>query len=532
MNMPETSPLMLAVMIGAVFVLVVALWTMAKMYRKAGPNEALIVYGWGGTDIVTGGGRIVLPLLQSSQRLSLELMSFDVAPRQDLYTVQGVAVTIEAVAQIKVRSDPDSIKTAAEQFLDKEPMERDGLIRLVMEGHLRGIVGQLSVESIVKQPEMVSEKLRSTCAEDMNKMGLEVVSFTIREVKDKNEYITNMGRPDVARIKRDADVATAEADRDTTIKRAIYMREAAQAKAQADMERVQAETASAAKQAESIRDLEVKKADYAAVVAKQKAQSDKTYEIQANIMQQQVIAEEVRVEYVQREGQIKVQEAEILRREKELVATVLKSAEMERQKISQLAEAERARLSLIAAGQAESRRVQAQGEADAIRSVGLAEADAIKAKGFAEAEAMTVKAEAFSGYNQAAVIDKLLTNLPELARAMSDPLKNVDRITVLSTGNGSTTGMDKITGDIGKMITQVPALFETLAGVDLHEFMRRLPAVGREREPGDGKLPFVADNDCPRGERAMARSPLWGVHAETLKRSNIDGIDLRPHHGT
>src|SRR5712672_3583364 len=169
---------------------------------------------------------------------------------------------VEAVAQIKVRSDHESILTAAEQFLSKSPDQREGLIRLVMEGHLRGIIGQLTVEQIVKEPEMVAERMRSTCADDMSKMGLEVISFTIKEVKDKNEYIVNMGRPDVARIKRDADVAAAEADRDTAIKRAEAMRASAIAKAQADQERVLAETLSQAKQAESQRDLDIKKANY------------------------------------------------------------------------------------------------------------------------------------------------------------------------------------------------------------------------------------------------------------------------------
>src|SRR5207237_10593579 len=140
----------------------------------------------------------------------LELMSFDVAPVQDLYTKQGVAVTVEAVAQIKVKSDPVSIQTASEQFLTKSPDQREGLIRLVMEGHLRGIIGQLTVEEIVKQPDMLSDKVRSTCAEDLNKMGLEVISFTIREVRDQNDYIANMGKPDIARIKREAEIAAAE----------------------------------------------------------------------------------------------------------------------------------------------------------------------------------------------------------------------------------------------------------------------------------------------------------------------------------
>src|SRR6266498_2428144 len=192
--------------------------------------------------------------------------SSDVAPQQDLYTKQGVAVTVEAVAQIKVKSDTESIWTAAEQFLTKTDQEREGLIKLVMEGHLRGIIGQLTVEEIVKQPEMVGDRMRSTCADDMNKMGLEVISFTIKEVRDKNDYIVNMGKPDVARIKRDADVAAAEADRDTAIRRALATREAAVAKAQADQERVLAETLSMAKQAEAQRDLEIKKAQYVEIV--------------------------------------------------------------------------------------------------------------------------------------------------------------------------------------------------------------------------------------------------------------------------
>lgn len=464
---------------GAILILML-LYTLARMYRKVGPNEALIVYGWGGTQIFTGAGTIVIPMVQTARQLSLELMSFDVAPRQDLYTAQGVAVTVEAVAQIKVKSDPQSIKTAAEQFLNKNPAEREGLLRLVMEGHLRGIVGQLTVEQIVKEPEMVSEKMRLTCAEDLTKMGLEVVSFTIKEVRDQNEYITNMGRPDVARIKRDADVASSEAERDTAIKRAVYLRESAQAKAQADMERVQAETASAAKQAESMRDLEMKKADYMAAVSKQKAQADKAYDIQANMMQQQVMAEQIKIERVQKEEQIKVQEAEIMRREKELEATILKQAEADKKKILQLAEAEKQRLITVAGGAAESRRVQAVGEADAIRSVGLAEADATKAKGFAEAEAMNVKANAFHEYNQAAVIDKLLTGLPEIARAIAEPLKNVDKITVVSTGNGDATGMNKITNDTAKIIAQIPALFETLSGVSIQELMSRVPSIGQK----------------------------------------------------
>src|SRR5437763_3044268 len=251
----------------------------AKLFRKAGPHEAIIVYGVRGNRVVKGRGTVIFPMVESARGLSLELMSFGVAPKQDLYTREGVAVTVEAVAQIKVKSDPESILTAAEQFLTKPPEDREALIRLVMEGHLRGIIGQLTVEEIVKQPEMVGDRMRGTCADDMNKMGLEVISFTIKEVRDKNDYITNMGRPDIARIKRDADVATAEAERDTAIKRAEATRAAAVARAGADQERVLAATLSQAKQAEAQRDLDIKKANYLETVKRQQAQADKAYEI-------------------------------------------------------------------------------------------------------------------------------------------------------------------------------------------------------------------------------------------------------------
>src|SRR5580658_10232330 len=343
--MPELSKMMeIWIIIGLGLMAVLFLiGAMARLYRKAGPHEALIVYGFGGTRVVKGHGTLVMPMVQVCRELSLELMSFDVAPQQDLYTKQGVAVTVEAVAQIKVKSDTESILTASEQFLTKSDDERQGLIRLVMEGHLRGIIGQLTVEEIVKQPEMVSDRMRGTCADDMNKMGLEVISFTIKEVRDKNEYITNMGRPDIVRIKRDADVAAAEADRDTAIKRAIALRESAVAKAQADQERVAAETASLALQAEAQRDLDVKKAEYMETTKRQQAQADKAYEIQTNIMQQQVRAEEINIHLVEKEHEVKVQEAEILRREAELTATVTKQADFERRRIETMAEAERSR---------------------------------------------------------------------------------------------------------------------------------------------------------------------------------------------
>jgi len=446
--------------------LIALMGLMAKMFRKAGPNEALIVYGFRGPRVIKGHGTVIFPMVENCRELSLELMSFDVAPQQDLYTKQGVAVTVEAVAQIKVRSDQESILTAAEQFLSKTPQQREGLIRLVMEGHLRGIIGQLTVEQIVKEPEMVGDRMRATCADDISKMGLEVVSFTIKEVRDKNEYITNMGRPDIVRIKRDADVASAEAERDTAIRRANALRESAVAKAAADQERVLAETLSLAKQAEAQRDLDIQKAQFTEQSRRQEAQADKAYEIQTNIMQQQVTAEQVKIQQIEKEQQIKVQEMEILRHEKELIATVLKGAEIDRQRIETLASAEKMRLA-----------TEAEGHAASIRTQGEAEAAIIFQKGEAEAKAMNLKAEAYQEWSQAAVVDKLITNMADVVRAMAEPLSKVDKITIVSTGNDSAAGANKLTGDITKIAAQVPALFEALSGMDIRELMSNVKSM-------------------------------------------------------
>jgi flotillin len=442
-----TIPVIAALMALAIMFLLTAF---ARMFRKAGPHQAVIVYGLRGTRVIKGRGTFILPMIESSRDLSLELMSFDVAPKQDLYTKQGVAVSVEAVAQIKVKSDPESITTAAEQFLTKSDQNREALIRLVMEGHLRGIIGQLTVEEIVKEPEMVGDRMRSTCAADMNKMGLEVISFTIKEVRDQNEYIANMGRPDIARIKRDADVAAAEAERDTAIRRANALREAAIAKAGADQERVLAETISLTRQAEAQRDLEIKKAEYNEIVKRQQATADKAYEIQTSVMQQQLVAEQVKIHQIEKEHEILVQDAEIQRRERELIATVLKPAEIERRRADESAAATRA-----------------QGQADA---------DVVFMKGDAEARAMNVKAEAYHEWNQAAVVDKLIGSLPEIVRALAAPLANVDKITIVSTG-GDTSGMNKITGDMASMAAQVPALFESLSGMKMSELFAKVKEI-------------------------------------------------------
>lgn len=543
----STLLIVVIVVVVVLFFVLSLIRMMANSYIKVGPNRALIVYGSGDMQVVQGGGHFVLPLVQRAQEFSLELMSFDVAPQQNLYTNQGVAVRVEAVTQLKVRSDNGSILTAAEQFLSKSDDDREGLIRLVMEGHLRGIVGQLTVEQLVKEPEMVSEKMRSVSSADLAKMGLEVVSFTIKEVRDENDYIANMGRPEIERIKKEANIAAAQASRDTQIQVASAEREAAVAKAQADQARVEAQTASqtkqsefqialATKQAEYQRDLALKQAAYDTEVKKQQVVADRATELQQQIQQQQIVQETARAQEIEKTAQVKVQEAEGQRRQMELEATVVKAAEAEKQRVTALAEAEKQRLETLAAAQrqklqleaegqaaalraqaaaeAEAARVRGAAEAEAARLRGLADAEVIKAKGEAEAEAMRVKAAAYHEYNQAAVLDKVITNLPEIVRALGEPLSKVDKISIVSTGGsngngGSNLGASRVTGDMVTMLAQAPAILEALTGVRIADLMARVPGLTVDSDAN------VAAKDAESGEEAPANTSAETSEAET-----------------
>ena len=429
------------VVVGLMVLAVVLLGSfLASLYRKAGPHEALIVYGFRGTRIVKGHGTVIFPMVESCHELSLELMSFDVAPVQDLYTKQGVAVTVEAVAQIKVKSDMQSIETAAEQFLTKTPDQRESLIRLVMEGHLRGIIGQLTVEQIVKEPEMVADRMRAHLRRRHEQDG------------PRGRVVHDQGSPRQERLHRQHGPARRRAHqarrrRGRGRSRSRYRDQARRSDARVGRSPRRRPTRSACWPRRCRRPSRPRRSatstsrrrNYVETVKKQQAQADKAYEIQTNVMQQQVIAESVRVQQVERESQIKVQEAEIMRREKELIATVLKPAEIERQRIAR-ARRGREEPAVDRSRRRRRRRPGCKGEA---------EADIIFKKGDAEARAMNVKAEAFQEYNQAAVIDKLLTQLPEIvARAGRRRSRRSTRSPIVSTGNGRPTGMHKLTGDI------------------------------------------------------------------------------------
>jgi flotillin len=440
----------------------------AVRYTKVGPNEVLIISGRRrtvtgpdgrrrtvGYRLVHGGGTFVWPIKEKVQRMSLELMTLEVRT-PEVYTVNAIPVTVDGVAQVKIRGDEESIAIAAEQFLSRS---REDVMRTVLqtlEGHMRAVLGTLTVEEIYRGRQELARRVREAASEDLHKMGMEIVSLTIRNVTDSQGYLEALARPRIAQVKRDAVKGEAEAEKE------------------AQQARFQAETAIAQAQ----RDMELKKAEYEAEVKAKRAEADLSYDLHRYRMAQRVKAEEIQVGIVEREKLAELEEREVARKERELVATVLKPAQVERQRTEVLAEAERYRLEAEGLGRAEE-----------IKARGAAEAEVIRMKGLAEAEAMRKKAESWSQYNEAAITELIVRVLPELARAVSEPLSKTERIVVVNT-DASGAGASRIPADVARVVAQLPTVVESLTGLKWERLLERIPdlASRAERTPDSASV--------------------------------------------
>jgi flotillin len=485
------------VAIGILFVLFVGFGFYASRYKKVGPNQVLVVSGRRremvnpvtgqrekvGFRVVKGGGTFIIPVLERVDILSMEILTIEVEVRS-VYTVQGVPVHVDGVAQIKIRGEDASIYTAAEQFLSKGP---DGIIYVAHEtlaGHLRAILGMLTVEEIYKDRDAFAQKVLEVSGSDLANMGLEIVSFVIKDIRDDKEYLESLGRTRTAEVKRDAVRGEAEAQRDATIAQANAARDATIQSAQARQEGETAKYGAETKIAEAQKKYRVEKAHYDEESNRSEVQAELARTLQEKITNQEITAQEVQIEVVAKHKQIEVQEQEVLRRTRELEATVEKPAEAERFRIETLANAKKFQTETEAAGVASATRLQGEGEADATKAKGLADAEVIKAKGFSEAEAMEKKAEAWQKYNQAAIIQQLIEALPQVAGAIAQPLSQTDRIVVINSG-GDGAGTSKVTADITNIVAQVPETIEALTGVNLVEALKTLPGVGQQAEEKD-----------------------------------------------
>jgi flotillin len=480
-----------------VFFIFAGIW--ASRYTKVGPNQVLVISGRKrkvldpdgntrevGFRIVKGGGRFVWPVYEKVDILSLEILTIDVQT-PEVYTSKGVPVKVDGVAQIKIKGDDISIATASEQFLSKSTDEIKNVAMQTLEGHLRAILGTMTVEEIYQNRDAFAQRVQEVAAGDLANMGLGIVSFTIRDIRDTQGYLDALGKPRIAQVKRDAIIAQAEADRDSQIRSAQAKQAGQEAQFQAD-----------SKIAEAQRDYQSNVAQYQATVNVQKAQADLAYDLQKFKTGQLVKAEEVQVSIVEKQKQIELQQQEILRRQRELEATVQKPADAERYRVETLANAKKFQLETEAAGAASATKATGFAGADVVKATGLAEADANKARGLAQAEvieaqgkataeAMRVKAESFKQYNEAAVIEMIIRVMPEIAGKISEPLSKTEKMVIINSGNGPGGGASKLTGDVTTIISQLPPVLEALTGVKFEKLLEQVPALKKAMSKDDDK---------------------------------------------
>src|SRR3982751_312451 len=378
------------IIIPAVLIIVVVffllIYVVLSRYTKVGPNQVIVVSGRKhryadpdgtiqarGFRIVKGGGTFVIPVVEKVDLLSLELLTIDVQT-PEVYTSKGVPVRVDGVAQIKIKGDDISIATAAEQVLSKSIDDIKNVATQTLEGHLRAILGTMTVEEIYQNRDAFASKVQEVAAGDMANMGLGIVSFTIRDIRDNQGYLDALGKPRIAQVKRDAQIAQAEADRDATIRSAQATQAGQEAKFLADT-----------KIAEAQRDYQTNVAQYQAAVNQRKAEADLAYDLQKYKTGQLVKAEEVQVNIIEKQKQIELQQQEILRKQLELEANIQKPADAERYKVETLANARKFQLEAEAAGAAAAAKATGFANADVAKATGIAEAEANKARGLAEA---------------------------------------------------------------------------------------------------------------------------------------------------
>lgn len=446
-----------------VFVIFIALviLVMALRYRKVGPNEALIIAGGGKRTLTLadgtkrkvgyryrlGGGIFVWPGMEKVYVLPMDVIPISIRTPEVL-THGGVPIMAEASAQIKIDSSDETIHLAAEQFLG---IGREGIRDVavnVLEGKVREVIGGMSVEEIYRGRQEFANRVVKAVQADFSRMGLVMLSFALKDISDTQGYIDSLSKPQIAAAKRDAAIAQAETEKESIIK-------SSQARKEAEVARLQAEALIAKAQWDN----EAKKAESQVFVNTKKAQADFSYELERHRLNQDLKKEESKVKQIEKEEAIKIEQLEIARKEKELEATVVKPADARKYQIKSEADGEEYRIA-----------AEAKGKSEALKLEGLAEADQIRAKGGAEAEAMTKKAQAWEKYNQAAVLEMYLKVLPELARAVSEPLSKVDKIVIV--GGDKELGTTKITAQVAQVLAQLPEVVKSLTGADIHEFLK------------------------------------------------------------
>lgn len=464
------SSLSLVGVIALVFFVLIFFWVMARMlYKKAGPDEALIVYGRRkifkpvrdekgdvqGFRIVRGAGTFVFPVAENYKVLSLRMMTLDI-DLQHVYTSQGIPINVKAVAQVKIQGDINHIKSAAEGFLGVPVEEVRATIKETVAGHLRGIIGTLTLEELYKDQKRFQERVREEAHLDLEGMGFEFKSFVFQEIQDAEGYLNSLGQPKIQEALKNARIATAAADREAKVEEESARQQKEQKRFAVDTEIADAE-----------KSLSLKKASIQKEVDVARAQATKAGEMEMKVQD------------------ITIADKEVERRKLELNATIREQADAKKYEAERLADAEQYRIERQAAAERKRREeaaqaVKAEGlakaEAESVmrRNIGLAEAEAIQAKGEAEASARRLLAEALKLYNEAGLSIEALKVLPEIAAAVSEPLSRAGTTTIISNGgNGHDgTGASKLSQDVVQVLSQLSPIMEQLAGVNLKGFLQ------------------------------------------------------------
>ena len=532
----------IVVVVTLVILLLIALSLLSKNYIKVSPNQAAVISGrtrklGDGTTVgyrqVRGGATLVIPFLEKVEYLDLNVITVPLAT-QRAYTSQGVPVSVKAVANVKIKGDDSSLRAAAERFLGMPRDQFHGLIFQTLEGHLRAILGTLTVEEINNDRQSFAQKLTSEAAGDLEKMGIGLDALTIQEISDDEGYLDALGKRRTAEVKRDAEIGQAEANRDSKIKASLALQEG---------EKVRLETEALI--AQSNRATEIQKAQVQAEIQKERAKANQAGPLAEAQAQQEVVAEEVRIERIRTQEQIAVQEQEVLRKEKELEATIVKQAEAERRasvlraqgsQESAILEAEGKKQAQIAQAEADAQRLTKEGagraaaiesegraEAEKIRALGLAEAEKLQAKGLAEAKsieaqglaeaaAIKEKASAWREFNDAARLQTILEKLPSIIeasapvfQAVAEPLGKIDKIVMIDQGgNGDSNGQSGINRFAQTAPTVIFSLLQQLQalGLSFPEVMAQLGINQDEKAVETAKKveKSIKDGDKPTAE--------------------------------
>lgn len=467
------------IIVGVILLLIIGV---LSTWRKVPQDKALVITGLK-KRIISGGGGIVIPILERTDTISLENMKIEVRTDGAL-TEQGVDIMADGVAVLKVKSDMESILAATEQFNTGNEAQTIAVIKDtakdVLEGKLREIISKLTVEEIYKDREKFASQVQEVAAVDLAQMGLELKAFTIRDINDKNGYLQALGKKSIAEVKRDAEIAQAEALKETKI-------QTAEANRRGEEARLLAET----QIAESEKEKELKIQSYRKEQEVARAAADLAYAIEENKVKKEVTETEMQVEIVRKEKEIELAETamqieivrkekeiqlaeqESIRKEKELEATVKKQADAEKYMAEKRAEAVKYKEIQDAEARAQAIKLEGQARAEAKKMEGMAEVEIIREKGIAEAEAMMKKAEAFKQYGEAAMTQMIIEKLPDIAKAISEPLSKTEKIVIIDNGNGegNNKGASRVTGYITDIISQLPETVQALTGVDLSRML-------------------------------------------------------------